>query len=197
MKLLTQEQHDYLASIRIGRTTEECTEMLNKKFGLELKVSQIRSYAKNHKLPSGLKCWFKKGQVSYNKGVKMSEELRKKVSKTWFKKGHVPHNRVPVGTEVTDSDGYLKIKVAEPNVWQFKHRLVWEQYNGKIPAGKMINFINGDRRDCRIENLIMTDNQIHGYFNSNFRTKERPPELVAVVSDILQIKNKLKELTKK
>lgn len=33
------------------------------------------------------------------------------------------------------------------------HRLVWEQAHGPIPAGMVIDHINGDKRDNRLENL--------------------------------------------
>lgn len=194
MKMLTPEQHNYLASIVKGRTAVECTDMLNKKFNLNLQVGQIRGYKKRYKLPSGLDCRFKKGQKARNKGQKMSDDIRDKVKGTWFKKGQVPHNHVPVGTEVVDSEGYIKVKVAEPNIWRHKHRLVWECHYGEIPKGKMISFINGEKNDCNIDNLIMIDNQINGVLNHNLKIRERPPELVTVISDILQIKNKLKEL---
>lgn len=196
MRLLTKEQHEYLVSINKGRTSNETTEMMNRKFNLNLKVSQIRCYRKNHNLTCGVVTRFEKGHVPMNKGTKVtSPEVLAKCSKTWFKKGHITHNRVSVGTEIIDSDGYRKVKIAEPNVWKFKHRLVWEQNRGEIPAGKMITFINGDRKDCRIENLILIDQQINSLLNK-INVKARSPELVAVVSDIVQIKNRLKEISK-
>ena len=194
MKLLTEEQHQYLLSIIKGHTTKECAELLNKEFNLNLRASQMRAYFKNHHLTNGVVTRFCKGHVPQNKGTKVtSPEVLAKCSRTWFKKGQKTHNQVSVGTEIIDSDGYRKVKIAEPNVWKFKHRLVWEQYRGEIPAGKMITFINGDRKDCSIDNLIMIDQQINSILNK-INAKARSPEIVAVVSDIVQIKNKLKEL---
>ena len=153
MKLLTQEQHDYLASIVKGRTSEKCTAMLNKKYNLNLRVNQIRAYKKNHKLPSGIDTKFPKGHVSLNKGTKVtSPEILKKIQKTWFKKGEVPHNHKPIGSERVTVDGYIEVKIAEPNIWRQKQRVVWEQHYGNIPEGKMISFINGDRTACDIDN---------------------------------------------
>lgn len=47
------------------------------------------------------------------------------------------HNTL-VGDEVINDFGYVKVKVAEPNVWKFKHRIVWELAHGEIPANSVI-----------------------------------------------------------
>lgn len=196
MKLLTQEQHDYLVSIANGHSVQETVDMLNEKFNLDLKYEQLRCYRKNHKLPSGIDTRFKKGQISHNKGKKTPPEIVAKTRATQFKKGQIPHNHTPIGTERMTSDGYLKVKIAEPNIWKHKHRLVWEQRYGQIPSDKMITFINGDHTDCRIENLVMIDQQINSLLNK-IRADQRSQELVNVVGDIVALKNKIKSLQHK
>ena len=34
-----------------------------------------------------------------------------------------------------------------------KHREVWREAHGEIPKGWLIHFLNGNRRDTRLENL--------------------------------------------
>lgn len=196
MKLLSQEQHDYLVSIVKEHTSNECTEMLNKRFNLNLRVNQIRAYKKNHKLSGGIDTKFKKGHVPANKGKKQnfSLEVLERIKKGWFKKGQEAKNHRPVGSERVNIYGYVEIKVAEPNIWKLKHRFVWEEHHGEIPKGNIISFINGDSTDCRIENLIMIDNQINAVFNVELKAKERPLDVVDVVRDIVKIRNKIKEL---
>ena len=111
---------------------------------------------------------FKKGHIPFNKGKKM--KIAGRMSETFFKPGHRPQNAVPVGTEVVSSDGYLKVKVAEPNEWKYKHRLVWENENGSIAKGMALIFKDGNRMNCSIENLelltrseLMRRNTIHRY----------------------------------
>lgn len=113
---------------------------------------------------------FKKGQQSHNKGVKMTPEQRQKFSHTFFKKGNMPHNHVPVGSQTTTVDGYLKIKVSDPNEWEFLHRYNWEKKNGPIPKGMLLVFKDNNKLNCEPENLKLISraenmgrNTIHNY----------------------------------
>ena len=124
--------------------------------GLKAPLERIRLAGKlgtNH--PNAVAHRFKKGSVPPNKGKKMSPEVYEKVKETMFKKGNSPVNHREVGSERINVDGYIEIKVAEPNVWRLKHRIIWEQHNGVIPAGYNVQFKNRNTQDCRIENLYI------------------------------------------
>lgn len=82
----------------------------------------------------------------------------------------MPHNHVPVGTEVMATQGCMKIKVAEPNVWEWTHRRNWIAAHGPIPKGMALVFKNGDRTNCDVNNLelvtrseLMRRNSIQRY----------------------------------
>lgn len=47
--------------------------------------------------------------------------------------------------------GYVRVKLKGKRF--MAHRIVWELHNGEIPKGYMIDHINGDKTDNRIENL--------------------------------------------
>lgn len=111
-----------------------------------------RMYSKH---PKSVATRFQKGSVPPNKGKKMPADVYAKVSRTMFKKGNIPAAHKSVGTELLRKDGYVWVKVAEPNKWKQKHRLLWEQHHGTIPAGHNVQFRNKDRRDIRIENLYL------------------------------------------
>jgi len=148
--LLTQEQDAFVRQHYAALGRKGLTAALNERFGLELKVSQLVSYVKNHKISSGRTGHFKKGQSPFNAGTKGFM----KPNKTSFQKGNRPHTAVPVGTiSATTGDGYLKRKVAEPNEWVFVHLETWEKHNGPVPDGFAVTFIDGDRTNCSIENL--------------------------------------------
>ena len=124
--------------------------------GLKAPLERIRLAGKlgtNH--PNAVAHRFKKGSVPPNKGKKMSPEVYEKLEETMFKKGNSPVNHREVGSARINVDGYIEIKVAEPNVWRLKHRIIWEQHNGVIPAGYNVQFKNRNTQDCRIENLYI------------------------------------------
>ena len=127
-----------------------------RKMGLKAPLERNRLAGKlgtNH--PNAVAHRFKKGSVPPNKGKKMSPEVYEKVKETMFKKGHSPVNHREVGSERINVDGYIEIKVAEPNRWKLKHRIIWEQVNGEIPKGYNVQFKNHNPQDCRIENLYL------------------------------------------
>ena len=105
--------------------------------------------------PKSIATRFQKGRTPENKGKRVSPEVYEKMSSTMFKKGHTPANHREVGSERINKDGYIEIKVAEPNRWRLKHRLIWEQHNGIIPEGCNVQFKNHNTQDCRIENLYL------------------------------------------
>ena len=140
---------------RLDRTLSQ---VYNKagKMGLKAPLERSRLAGKlgtNH--PNAVAHRFKKGSVPPNKGKKMSPEVYEKVKETMFKKGNSPVNHREVGSERINVDGYIEIKVAEPNRWRLKHRFIWEQVNGEIPKGYNVQFKNHNRQDCRIENLYL------------------------------------------
>lgn len=107
------------------------------------------------KSPASIAARFQNGSVPLNKGKKVSPEIYAKMQPTMFKKGHTPVNHRDVGSERVNVDGYIEIKVAEPNRWRLKHRVIWEQANGVIPKGFNVQFKNHNPQDCRIENLYL------------------------------------------
>ena len=157
MHKFTEEQIKFIREIAPGRYAVEITEMVNNRFNLELKVSQIETCKRNHKIRSGIDSRLQKGMIPANKGKKgyMSPEQYEKCKATMFKKGQVPQNHKPVGSERIDREGYVLVKVAEPNKWRPKHRVLWEKVNGPIPEKHRLIFADGNRQNIALDNLIL------------------------------------------
>jgi len=149
----SDEEKEFLKKNIKGRSTFELTKMFNEKFDVDLKRSQIRSFNRNHGLTSGIITRFKKGHEPWSKG--RSDLTGHKP--TQFKKGHRPINAKPVGSEIVTEDGYKKVKVQEPNIWEYKHRITYREQKGAIPEGKALIFADQDKMNTDIENLTLVD----------------------------------------
>ena len=152
---------EYIRSIAEGKEAGEIAKVVSEHFGIEFSISQCKAYKKNHDIVSGLDCRFRKGHIPANKGKKMSPEQYEKCKATMFKKGNVPVNHMKVGEYTHTTDGYLVKKVQENGTqrerFEYVHRKVWEEHNGPIPEGKMVSFLDGDKDNCDIENLVLVD----------------------------------------
>lgn len=146
-----KEMKDFIKKNVLGKTSNELTLMFNKYFKTDVSVNQIRCFMKNHKLPNGVNACFKKGHTPHNKGRK--GVCAKGCEKTWFSKGHIPHNHKSVGSERISKDGYIEVKVKEPNTWRLKHNIVWENAYGNVPKNHAIIFLDGDKQNMDIKNL--------------------------------------------
>lgn len=74
---------------------------------------------------------------------------------TQFGKGRKPWNYRPVGSERTNVDGYVEIKIADPKTWKAKHVLLWEAAHGPIPKGHVVIFADGNKQNVTLENLLL------------------------------------------
>ena len=155
----TREEEQFLRDNVKGIPLSELTDRFNKHFALDLSRNSIRARKKRLGLKSGINTCFVKGQQSFNKGLKwddyMPKESQDRSRQTTFKKGNVSINHRPVGSERVNVDGYVEIKVAEPNKWDLKQRVVYELHNGPIPEGYNIIFLDGNRLNTDISNLMM------------------------------------------
>lgn len=190
-KLLTEEQYRFFRANAYGISTQELTDLVNKEFRLNLQPSQVKSYKTNHKIQSGMTGKFEKGHVPVNKGKKYPG----KRNKTSFKKGQAPSNKMNIGSERVNSDGYIDIKIADPNTWKAKHRIIYEEAYGPVPEDHAVIFADGDRRNVDINNLVMISRKKLLVMNQNNLIKDEV-ELTKTGMIIADIKIKTVELLK-
>ena len=191
-KLVTEAQLRWLKDNCPNYSRVELTEKFNTEFKDTKVKSQIVALVKNHKLKSGRTGYFEKGVPSWSKGTKGIL----KANSGSFKKGQVPHNWVPVGSERVNGDGYHDIKMAEPNVWVCKHRLLWEEHNGPIPENHLVRFVDNDRANIVIDNLILINQSEHQYLTLN-GYKQQPVELKETILLVSRVQAKTNSLSKR
>ena len=155
MKKYTQEEREFLKKYIPGHYPEDVQAEFEKKFGSSLTFKQLQNFKGNNGVYSGIDTKFKKGYSPANKGKKLSQEAYKRLSKTMFKKGQRSQNYRPPGSERVNVDGYVEIKIKDPNIWALKHRVIWEKHNGAIPSGSIIIFKDNNPLNLNINNLLL------------------------------------------
>ncbi len=198
-KVIPKDQIEYVRQIAWHRTTEEVRTMLNEKFGTDYTYKQIKSIKQNHKIHSGLTGQFEKGHKPWTKGKSIEEICYKPDSYArwdshhWYK-GHRPYNAVPVGTETVDKYGYIKVKIAEPNAWEFKHRIIYEKAYGPIPKGMLVALIDGDKTNLSPENMMLIDQHENGFRHRYAGMYEGNHELGKAVILNSKLQSRIEEL---
>lgn len=196
-KLFSDHIISYIKENVKGKSTAELTELVNQVFATNYTEAQIRTCKHNRHIKSGLTGHFPKGHTPYNKGRKGFYSPG--CEKGWFKKGNIPKNHRPVGSERIDTNGYVYIKIKEPNVWCLKHVRIYEKKHGTVPKGMIVTFKDGNKQSCSIENLLLMS-RAEAAVMTHFKLRGTTPELMetgVLVSKIILQKSKLKKKQKK
>ncbi len=163
LMLLTPEQFEFFKQHHKGKTSQEFAQIMVETFNIKLTASQVSSIRTNHKMPSGVDTRFKKGSEAWNKGKKFPGTG----NITTFKKGHVPYKVLKDGAERITRDGYIEVKCQRK--WIPKHRIIYEKHYGKIPKDHFVFFIDQDKTNLDINNLIAISYQECAYLNKNLK----------------------------
>lgn len=188
--MLNEEELNYLKQIYKGRYVKDVTKMINEKFNAHHSCKEIENYKRTRGLRSGIDSTFKKGHVPYNAGTKGLC----KANAGSFKKGHKPPNWRPIGSE-SKKRGYWMVKVAEPNVWKMKTRLIWEQHFGEIPDGYRVTFIDGNSDNFNLDNLALISDNENKLLNQ-MKLRKEDKELTQSGVNIAKIISKISERKK-
>jgi len=168
----TQAMDDFLKQNRT-LPRKELTEKFNTLFGTQKTIAAIAIRCKKKGWLSGRAGHFTPGHQPWNTGTKGIM----KANSTSYKKGQTPPNKKPIGAErICAKDGYILIKTAEPNKWEHKHRVIWEQHHGKVLAGYNLVFKNNNKLDCTLENLELISKQEHCRRNK-LQISKQPAEI--------------------
>jgi hypothetical protein len=177
-KIFSREEIEYIKSNYPDKRSDEIADILNcslssvyqiaHKFGIykskEFLTSDESGRLNKRLAIVGKKYRFKKGHIPANKGKKMPEEIRKKVTHTFFTKGHEPANTKANGTITVRRDSkdnrYKWIKISYKN-WKMLQVLNWENKYGPVPKGKILVCKDGNQLNCEPENWILADRALH------------------------------------
>lgn len=186
-QLLSSEQLEWLKSFLPVTDYSILLELLKQKYGVSLTKKQIISLFSKKGMKSGVHVGAKKGHT-YNIGKKLSKEHREKISHVMFQKGRESHNRKPVGAEHVCSNGYIIVKVAEPNTWRAKHHVEWEKHYEPIKKNEVIIFLDGDKANCKIDNLMVITKAENNVLNhKHMRSKDADTTKASALVARLQI----------
>lgn len=133
---------------------------------------------------------FKKGQVSWNKGLAF--EAGGRSAETRFQPGRPAEesaNYLPIGSHRLSKDGYLERKVTDDRSivparrWTAVHRLVWSEVNGPIPDGHVVVF-KPSRRTAVLDEIVIDALELvtrQELMRRNSYHTNYPPEVRALV----------------
>ena len=189
----TNAEKEYLKLIIKGSSYKEIAMKMSAKFGYDFSPGQIKGIIARNKLTTDTSGHFKKGSIPWNKGTKGLA----KANKTSFKKGHTPANYRPIGSERIDKDGYVVVKVADPKTWKLKHRYIWEMHhNKKVQKGHSVIFLDGNKRNFNINNLMLVSRTQLLVMNKN-KLKCNEKELTKIGINLSNLIIKTSNLMKK
>ena len=174
-----------------GLKAKDLACMVTNFYGIEVTEKQMQAYRKNHSIKSGVDAKFKKGNIPWIKGRKMGRTWK---TSSQFKPGREAQNKAPIGAE-RPNDGYIKVKIGQPDIWVMKHRLVWEAANGPIPEGHIIIHLDGNGMNNDISNLGIIDKKTQMELNRNRRASKNA-EITKAGITLAKISIKARELKK-
>lgn len=194
----TKEQLEFIKKHAPNYSGKEFTKLFNEEFELNQSKRKVSEYRRKHGIHSKHSNMqqnedgtFKKGNTSWNKGLKGYMGA----NRTSFKKGSKPPNWRPIGSERITKDGYIEVKIQDGKLqknWRLKQLIIWEEANGKIPEGHALVFGDGNKTNFDLDNLILVSRkQLLGLNRDNLIQSD--VELTKTAINIVDLKYKIAE----
>ncbi|MBO3274164.1 HNH endonuclease [Pseudomonas sp. Milli4] len=183
---------------RFGRTDQKIYAKANK-LGLRRSEAFLASPFAGRIRPGaelGKGTRFQKGHKTWNAGI--SYQAGGRAPATRFKPGQVNGRAAqllkPIGYERVTDDGILQRKIRDDGPpqrrWKSVHMILWEEQHGPVPAGHMVAFRDGNRRNFAPENLVLISRAENMQRNSIHRY---PPELKDAIRAAGKLKRTIRE----
>ncbi|MGM8871581.1 HNH endonuclease signature motif containing protein [Psychrobacter sp. 2Y5] len=176
----TAEELIWIRANQADMTRQQLTDAFNANFERSVSCNAISLLCIRKKYKSNAEAW--------NKGMAPTGRP--------FKKGHKVRSK-PIGYECQRSNGDIYIKVAQPNVYKRKKFIVWEEHHGPIPANHEIRFLDNDKTNCTIDNLICVPSDISINVNVHNPADTDQPELNKAIYLTEVLKREIREVLKR
>ena len=146
----TKEFEDFVRNNVSKYTKVELILLLQGKFNITLSVDNLRRYLNRHHIQG-----------------KYTDYIQSNVRDVY---------KCPIGTEKKTKDGTF-IKVAQPDIWRRKSRVMYEKYNNcKLNDDEYIVFLNQNNNDFSKNNLVKSSRKEIAYLHNN-KTFSNDPKL--------------------
>ena len=184
----TSEQEQFLINHAKGITRKALTDLFNAEFGTNKSVLAIKSWCNLRGIYSGNDGRFKNGNVSWQTGLS-GDEYKKHFTDDSFKrsiKNLETKRKYDIGDTVYKSGELWVVVSVDCNVKLenrivLKRRYVYEQAYGKIPPSHRIIQLDGDKMNCRLDNLYCIPAKYIPLINKNhWLTDSREHTLTAI-----------------
>ena len=210
---LNPDHVSFLTENAKGRTAKEIAAMFNIHFGLNLKTDAVRDSMAYRGIE-----WKKREMHHYSadevaflrkyaKGRtrmeltamfnaafgmnKNADAIKTMLDWHGISYGRHPHrHHAQVGSEQVKKNGYTFIKTAEPETWRLKHMVLWEAVNGLVPPGHMLIFMDRDKSNITLENLMLVTAGENAVMN-RYGLRSDNPEYITASVTIANIRMKI------
>lgn len=160
----TPEMTAWIRENSKGVEWNDLAPLFNEMFGCDKTARQLRSHAHDNEIHNGI----------------------------WHDNpcGHnVTRPARPVGSKRLDKNGFVLVKIAEPNKWRREQFVIWEQYHEQIDIRKeMLIHLDGNRQNNAIENLYKIDRRLIGLINHAGLSRQITPETIKSIETVAKLK---------
>jgi hypothetical protein len=99
----------------------------------------------------------------------------------------------PLGSEKI-KNGYIFVKIGQPQQWIEKQRYIYELAYGKIPKGCKVMFLDDDINNFNLDNLVLVKNSEALFVNKNqYNNHGRSIKETAI--NVARLHTKIKEIS--
>lgn len=161
--IMNEEMENYFKTIIKDNSYKKISELFFKKYNIKLSRNQIWYYCNKYNIHNGIDQTKLIGKMKYN---------YKGAGHEWIDK----------------RTGYTYVTV-KSGCYVQKQRYIYEKHYGKIPKGYSIIFLDNDKTNFDIDNLLMVKDTEKGLFGC-YKIYSKDKEIQKLVISLIKMKDK-------